>query len=130
MKRVINFWSMAMLLAMCGGFSSCSDDDDGGSISKKIIGKWQLFETSDADDNPYFDPSCYYQEVWEFKKDGTFIISFGCSSGADTGKWVAAAKTLTLIYDGIPVIYDMQINDKEMILIRGTISVEKLKKIG
>lgn len=30
MKKTINFWLLAMLLAVCVGFSSCSNDDEGG----------------------------------------------------------------------------------------------------
>ena len=37
MKKVFSVWSWAMLLALCVGFSSCSDDDDeGGSNSTKV----------------------------------------------------------------------------------------------
>jgi len=42
MKRVINIWSWAILLALCVSLSSCSKDKDGGSSGVDyLIGTWK-----------------------------------------------------------------------------------------
>ena len=37
MKKVFSFWSWAMILALCVGFVSCSEDDDGGGGNNEFF---------------------------------------------------------------------------------------------
>jgi hypothetical protein len=41
MKKFMNFFLMATLVALCVGFSSCSKDDDEGGKSESIVGNWR-----------------------------------------------------------------------------------------
>jgi len=55
MKKVLSIWSWAMILALCVGFSSCSNDkdDDGGSGSgTSIVGKWNFVSYTKDIKNP------------------------------------------------------------------------------
>ena len=71
MKKVLSIWSWAMVLALCVGFSSCSnDDDEGGSnkdFSKLIVGKWKYYSYYNSD---WFEVE---QDVYvQFNADGSF----------------------------------------------------------
>jgi hypothetical protein len=42
MKKVFSIWSMVVLTTLCVGFSSCSDDDEGGSDNYKDYGYLEI----------------------------------------------------------------------------------------
>ena len=88
MKKVFSIWTWAMLLALCSGFSSCSDDNDegGGNNSKNKIefyvdGKLMVLDnllTSYAEHTTYEDaPSKSGFSMWLYFKDGEhFVLNF------------------------------------------------------
>jgi hypothetical protein len=42
MKKAFSIWSMVVLMTMCAGFSSCSDDDDEGGSDYKGFGNLEV----------------------------------------------------------------------------------------
>ena len=89
MKKVLGIWFSAMLLALCVGFSSCSDDGDekgGGDNSKNKIefyvdGKLMVLDnlsTSYAEHTTYEDaPSKSGFGMWLYFKGGEhFVLNF------------------------------------------------------
>jgi hypothetical protein len=65
MKKVFSIWSIAILMVMSVGFSSCDKDDDEGSgnkdFSKQLVGKWEYHS--------------YYYSGW-IEVDGGNYIQF------------------------------------------------------
>jgi hypothetical protein len=130
MKKVLSVWSLVMLMTMYVGFSSCSKDDEesgnGGDIGKMIVGKWQLVESSDTDNEP-----CDFQGWDEFKSDGKMSSYDACTSETTTGRWTADSgkNTITTTYDVLPIsiTFDVvSLTDKELIL-EGNVFGQKIK---
>jgi len=70
MKKALSIWSLAILMVMCVGFSSCSDDDDDGGnkdFSKLIVGQWKYHSYYNSDWYEV-EPDVYVQ----FNADGSF----------------------------------------------------------
>ena len=111
MKKVLGVWSLAILAAMCMGFSSCSKDSL-GDISIKIIGKWQFVESSFGDFQP-----CDFQNWIEFKANGTLESYNACNETTNAGIWAAKVYTLAMIADGYPLEWRVRsITNEELIL--------------
>jgi hypothetical protein len=97
MKKLFN---LAIILALCVGFSSCSsDDDEGNDISSLIIGKWQMYETTAPD---YYYP-CEYLGWDEYKSDGKYNTYDACEGKTYTGSYTLNGKNLTVIPEIIPI---------------------------
>jgi len=89
MKKVINFWSLAMIIAVCVGVSSCSSDkDEGGgsgnsSGNNAIVGTWVDLSGKIGKYGSNQGSTAY----WEFKANGEMYTN------AD------AISTSTYVYD-------------------------------
>jgi hypothetical protein len=74
MKQTLKFWSLATLVVLSVGFSSCSKDDDESNDNALLIGKWEavadyLKEGSSWKlDYNYHAGEC----IWTF--DGTHVV--------------------------------------------------------
>lgn len=77
----LKYFSFVLLVALCAGFTSCSDDDDdepaGGGNAGGIVGVWQgvtsyFCEKANGEivDEGSYDAS---DMKWEFKADGSFV---------------------------------------------------------
>lgn len=100
-----------LMMALCVGFTSCSDDDDekGGQITGSIVGTWQttwskgygydkIYNESDKWDEAYtedifvfnsngtgclYDEEDYYEDEEDYHEDFT---------------WTLSGRTLTIVY--------------------------------
>jgi hypothetical protein len=83
MKKFINFFLVATMVALCIGFSSCSDDEVDGAYGASIVGTWE---------NDYGD----YQDwgICFFYDNGTCVID---GANAD---YSYKNTTLTVTYRG------------------------------
>jgi len=83
---------------------SCSKND-------KIVGKWQMYETTietDGEKRVFNAASpgeafevCSFGDWWEFQRDGTLIIFDYCESETITQNWGREGNVLTLLFFGI-----------------------------
>ena len=115
MKRVINKWSWALLLALCVGFASCNKDGDGGGSSGNIVGKWQMYEVTPSS---YYD-ACDFEGWIEFKSNGTYTDFDKCDNSTVNGTWKKEGNQLTVVAGNfpIPVAFTIiSISSNEMVL--------------
>lgn len=99
--------SCLMVVALCVGFASCSEDDEtkgNGEIKgSNLVGTWEctwnkgyLREQDFEEDNEEWDEP-YTDMVVTFKSDGTAItIDEG---DVDSFRWTLSGNKLTMIYD-------------------------------
>lgn len=83
----LKFWLSCMVMALCVGFTSCSDDDDegiAGDANELIIGKWKVTDeygwhqekgeekiSYNYGKNQNIDWCDCINEIYTFRKDGT-----------------------------------------------------------
>lgn len=115
----LKYLSFALLIALCAGFVSCSDDEDdepdGGGNGSGIVGMWQGVTS----DNYYKENGNIIEQgtaedvsgvKFNFKSDGTFNIYEYDGEGewfeSPAGTWDYSAGILTLYYpwdDEVPM---------------------------
>ena len=122
------------VLTMALSFVLFSCSSNKGNLDDKLIGKWQLVETSEeASPEP-----CDLEGWFEFKNDGTFETYEACEETTATGKWEANnnenAIVLALDDFPFPMVWNVQSStNKEMTIeinFLGTATTAKLKKIS
>ena len=115
MKKVFNHWYGVVILALCIGFTSCSNDDDSEG---SLIGKWQLYEISPS--IGYDD--CNFEGWMEIKDDGTCIFFDQCEDSTEGGTWTREGNELTFVSNGplvITTIYTIiSISQNELVMER------------
>ena len=124
MKKVSNFWVLAIVLALCLGFSSCKPD-----ISKLIIGKWKVVESSESLN------SCEFQSWMEFKSER--VIEFdACDNSTDTGVWTVGGteqNVVSMVFDDDAFVWKVEsITRSEMVVVEshlGTNTTLRFKRI-
>ena len=90
MKKLFYFLFVAML---CGAFVGCTKDDNGKeSYEELIVGKWQLDEEYNGEDDSYRNDE---KTIVEFKQDGRCLFSYDDGTTAST-KWSISNTTLYL----------------------------------
>jgi len=74
MKKIITF--ITLLLCASGGFTSCKEKEENGSIDD-IIGTWKLMEVilPFTPTGPFSYDYSQYNVVYDFKSDTTLIVS-------------------------------------------------------
>lgn len=97
-------------------FTACSNDDNGGSQVdnfQSIIGKWEVIQTGLRIDGVEtlndVTPLCGGRSaIYEYKADGTFIITTShlngvgeCDVHQSTGTWTILNNTLISVFDGV-----------------------------
>ncbi|MCD8265522.1 MAG: hypothetical protein LUC33_00050 [Prevotellaceae bacterium] len=77
-------------VALCAGFTACSDDDDDNSGSSSLVGKWTV--TVGDDD--------FVGDCFTFYEDGTFTDTwyYGDETIVDRHKYTYDGTTLKLIF--------------------------------
>ncbi|WP_294620017.1 lipocalin family protein [uncultured Bacteroides sp.] len=104
-KFELKFWLSCMVMALCVGFTSCSDDDDegiAGDAKTLIIGTWQStwnkgYEIYDGEKEEWDE--AYTDEVYTFKKDGTGTYKDEYDNSTDPFTWSVSGNKLKLTYD-------------------------------
>ena len=95
MKKIeLKFWLSCMVMALCVGFTSCSDDDDEGIADDGEKEEWD---------------EAYTNEVYTFKKDGTGTYKDEYDNSTDPFTWSISGNKLKLTYDD---------NDSDEVVIR------------
>ena len=131
MKNVIKFWSLAVIIALCAGFVSCSKDKKEKEPS--IEGRWQL----DKDAIPANDLANYKEcdfnssNYREFIKGGEYKEFNVCEDDPIiTGTWKQSGKTLTVKVKGVPdYIVTIDLLTEDNLIISATALGTKISKI-
>ncbi len=101
----LKYFSIVLVVALCAGFTSCSDDDDdenGGSDS--LVGVWQ----GESVDTSYRNGVMYDEDREsvriELKGDGSYVYydyeeEYGWDEG-ETGTWYQSGNKLVICEDG------------------------------
>lgn len=106
MKKIFFlFVSVALLIA---SLISCSSDDNGGSSSGSLVGKWYpekvvtiFMGESDEEEHEHLCAS--KKDYVELKSNGTFLSvdhDEDCVAYEDEGTWVKEGNQLTVVSDG------------------------------
>jgi len=139
MKKVINFWSLAVIIALCVGFASCDKDDNKGkgddtTINESdIVGKWQMFEVV-PDDDDYDD--CDFEGWIDIRADKTFTEYDACEDDTSIGTWKIDGSTMTVIHNAFPIpiafrVVSVSANELVLEIDFGTLGkeIQKYKRI-
>ncbi|AWV99550.1 lipocalin family protein [Arcticibacterium luteifluviistationis] len=113
--------------------SSCSKDDDVAPAQASVEGTWTLDGIDLVVDSKVYpvttqglEDNYYANSVYEFKSDGTFVITdFEEDSYEGTYSFDASGNTLTLVEDGDEVTYLVQVDGSSLVLSSPTIDVNK-----
>jgi hypothetical protein len=130
MKQTLKFWSLATLVALCVGFSSCSEDDEGGG---SIVGLWTYASfTLDCKNPTYPDLEEYEKQMAvlasaflsgvtiEFKSDGTFVFNNPFDENI-VGSWSANGSNYILSVNGGSIETGTPVSDGASISIVGNV---------
>lgn len=104
--KFVKFFSIAMMLTLCAGFVSCSDDDDDESNEQLLIGTWMREDGS---------------EKWIFESDGKFEWWWYSNSreewelDTDEGTWHMEGNVIVLYGDD--EYYQIQELTKEKLVV-------------
>ena len=90
----LKFWMSCIMLALCVGFTSCGDDDEGGiagDANELIIGTWEStwmkgWEKYLDDDDKWKTDSydgVYTEDTYIFKKGGTGTYKYSYDGYSD-----------------------------------------------
>lgn len=78
-KFKLKFWLSCMMIALCVGFTSCGDDEEGidGDAKILIIGTWESawskgYEKEDGEEDDTWDEA-YTEDVYTFKEGGSGV---------------------------------------------------------
>ena len=90
-----------LMMALCVGFTSCSDDDDekGGQITASIVGTWQStwesgYEIEDGEKDEWSEE--YTEEILTFNADGTATNPSLSDGYSDNFTWKISGNQLIL----------------------------------
>lgn len=78
MKKALKLMAMLLCVVSLASLSSCSKDDENGSGSNNIIGKWEVTIDTWNNNGNDFGHDSRVGEIWEFK-DGGIVIADGQS---------------------------------------------------
>ena len=118
----LKFWLSCMMMALCLGFTSCGDDDEGieGDANELIIGDWKVVDEYGwykyQDEETGKEDGDYINEIFSFKKDGTG--SEKQAGYTENFTWKINAQKLTLKYDH----YSMECTIEQMNAKKATMS--------
>ena len=126
----LKFWLSCMMMALCLGFTSCGDDDEGieGDANELIIGDWKVvdeygwYKYQDEETGKWVkeeygkEDGDYINEIFSFKKDGTG--SEKQAGYTENFTWKINAQKLTLKYDH----YSMECTIEQMNAKKATMS--------
>ena len=114
MKKILNIWFLAVLLALCVGFSSCAEEDDfmneGNTNPENLIGYWDYLKGGGGMALGDYHIGYGYAELSDikFNNDGTFEASDAnyWNGYYYYGKWEVKGNKLTIfqsyyIVDGV-----------------------------
>lgn len=97
----LKFWLSCLVMALCIGFASCSDDDDegiAGDAKTLIVGTWEAtwskgYEIYEGEKETWNEP--FDDEIYTFKEDGTGTYE-EVGYTADTFTWSISGNKLTI----------------------------------
>lgn len=131
-KKLLNGWLVCLCMALCTGFTACSDDEGGidGNANELILGKWELtyskgYEIWDGERDSWDEPEG--GEYIEFNADGTATRSDDSGWSNSGVKWSISGNKLTLTDDGesftatittlnadkLVIVYDEEYTDED-----------------
>jgi len=118
MKRdYLRYVSLLMIVLIGLNLSSCSDDDNDeqGTKTSNIIGKWQLIEVTHSE---YYE-SCDFEGWMNIKSDSTIEEYDACDGETTKSKWKLEGNELTVISDVLPIPFIIEIvsvDEKKMVV--------------
>ena len=121
--KTLRLLSYFMVIALCVGFVSCSDDDDEKNYSTLIVGTWQLTHTKgwemyqgekdtwDKDDN---------SEFFVIKADGSgYTYDLGYENEREPFTWYINGNTVTIEDDEISKITINELTSNKLVVTHG-----------
>ena len=106
-KLELKLWLSYILIALCIGFTGCSDDDEGvnGDAKTLIIGTWEStwykgYEIYNGKKETWDE--AYTEDIYTFKNDGSGVYQdiSGSTIHSENFKWSISGDKLKISLDG------------------------------
>ena len=103
MKRLSSILMFAMMMFAALSFTSCGDDDNGGSNSS-IVGVWKCTSTDYGELDKYLYDNLKVGDIATFNKDNTYTLRGNIN---EDGTYVINGNLLSGRSDGVTVTYSI-----------------------